>query len=61
MNQWKPYNHSRWLIDVCREHIKLLRGSSKYLGVKLGSPRVYHGKYYYHILVCEQERPRQHK
>jgi len=52
MTDWQLYDHSRWEIDICRQKIAELRKSKKYNKVKIGAPRIYHGRTFYHILVA---------
>ena len=52
MIEWQLYTHSRWDITICRQKIAELRASNQFSAVKLGAPRLYHGKRFYHILVC---------
>ena len=51
MTDWQPYDHSRWEIEICRHKIAELRKSKKYAGVRIGVPRVYHGRTFYHIMI----------
>jgi len=53
MTDWKLYNNSRWELDVCRQMIAELRASKRFQKVKLGAPRLYHGRTFYHILVLD--------
>lgn len=51
MSEWTLYNEQRWVIEICRQKIAELRAKKQFAKVKIGAARVYHGKYYYHILV----------
>lgn len=51
MQNWERYNNQRWIIEVCRNKVAELRASHQFKRVKIGTPKVYHGKQYYPILV----------
>ena len=52
MIDWQLYAQRRWDIEACRKKIAELRASGKFQAVRLGAPRLFHGKCFYHILVC---------
>lgn len=53
MGSWILYENNRWDLETCREIVAQLRASKKYSKVKIGAPRVYHGRSFYHVLVVE--------